>query len=241
MVIGSPPLMDILRLLRPSLWFAAHLHTKFAAVIPHFDEVQSGGNGVHNSNGDNAGSEVGWDIDRDKNDNNLGGDHISGGSASGGSASGSAPVELCRPTGTKYITTTKFLALDKCLPGRDFLQIVDVPIPSHRDHTTDHATVRSGYGHGSGLGDDSVPPLPPPPPPRLQYDPEWLAILRRTHSLLSTSRGNVKMPAMVEPCSEAEIQEAGSFPLPPLSYVSQCVFRRSTAPLPSLLVVVILS
>ena len=199
--------MDILRLLRPSLWFAAHLHTKFAAVIPHFEEVNSGGSGVHNSSGDSASAagDVGWGIDRDKDDKNAAGGNIYGGNTYGG-----APVEFCRPTGTQCIATTKFLALDKCLPGRDFLQIVDVPIPTHRDNTAaiarDNSTSSGGTGHGTGTG----PPLPPTPPPRLQYDPEWLAILRRTHTLLSTSRGNVKMPAMVEPCSEGEIQEAGS-------------------------------
>jgi lariat debranching enzyme len=33
--LGSPPLMDLMRVLKPPLWFAAHLHCKFAAIIPH--------------------------------------------------------------------------------------------------------------------------------------------------------------------------------------------------------------
>ena len=178
--------MDILRLLRPSLWFAAHLHTKFAAVVPHFEEVNSGGNGANHSSGDNVVGDVGWGIDRDKS--------VAGGAASGGNTSGGAPVEFCRPTGTQCMTTTKFLALDKCLPGRDFLQIVEVPVPSTTPDTIpchgggDNSTF-SGGGYGGGYG--GVPPLPPTPPPRLQYDPEWLAILRRTHTLLSTSRVSV--------------------------------------------------
>ncbi|KAM9709427.1 LOW QUALITY PROTEIN: lariat debranching enzyme [Menidia menidia] len=51
---------------------------------------------------------------------------------------------------------TKFLSLDKCLPHRDFLQVVDVP-----DR--------------------------PSPTEGLEYDPEWLAILKATDSLQSTS------------------------------------------------------
>lgn len=59
---GSPPLFELMKKLRPNYWFSAHLHCKFAAVIPHEDER----------------------------------------------------------------TETKFLGLDKCEPGLQFLQILEM-------------------------------------------------------------------------------------------------------------------
>lgn len=60
--LGSPPCKDLLNNLRPTYWFSAHLHCKFAALVQH--------------------------------------------------------------SNTEH---TKFLALDKCLPQRRFLQIIDIP------------------------------------------------------------------------------------------------------------------
>ena len=56
---------------------------------------------------------------------------------------------------------------DSCLPDRDFLQIL---------------TMESKESDGIGT---------------LQYDPEWVAVLVKTHALLSTSRGRISVPEMV--------------------------------------------
>ncbi|XP_059163125.1 lariat debranching enzyme B-like [Physella acuta] len=66
--LGSRPLLELLKHLQPTYWFAAHLHVKFAAHVEHTP------------------------------------------------ASSEGPAK-----------STKFLALDKCLPRRHFLQVLDIP------------------------------------------------------------------------------------------------------------------
>ena len=69
--LGSPENERLLKLLKPTYWFSAHLHAKFACVYRHQASASA-------------------------------------------TATASAPKE------------TKFLALDKCLPHRRFLQVIDV-------------------------------------------------------------------------------------------------------------------
>ncbi|XP_972250.2 lariat debranching enzyme [Tribolium castaneum] len=97
--LGSKPTEELLNHLKPDYWFSAHLHCKFAAVVPH---------------------ECG--------------------------------------------KITKFLALDKCLPKRRFLQVVDVP------HDTNLEKIE------------------------ISYDLEWLTILRLTNHLLSVKNVTNYLP-----------------------------------------------
>ncbi|KAM5363563.1 hypothetical protein ACJZ2D_011947 [Fusarium nematophilum] len=69
----------------------------------------------------------------------------------------------------------RFLALDKCLPGRHFLQLCEIQ-PFKPDASSD------------------CPPAQEPPRYRLQYDPEWLAITRVFHDSLIVGDRNAQTP-----------------------------------------------
>ena len=62
---------------------------------------------------------------------------------------------------------------------RDFLQVISVPCQSE-------------------VGSDG--------PLELSYDCEWLAIMIKTHHLLSTSRGIVSIPSIIEPLNSEVCQ-----------------------------------
>lgn len=92
--LGSPPAEQILNELQPAHWFSAHLHVKYAAVVPH-NPPQHGqqGRGQKRKSPSRASSPP---------------PGLGRGSDKGQQA------------GANF---TKFLALDKCLPRRGFLQV----------------------------------------------------------------------------------------------------------------------
>ena len=78
--LGSPPAAQLLGKLKPSYWFSAHLHTKFAALVVH-DQQQGQQQQGQQQQGQQQGQQQ------------------------------------------RQQATTRFLSLDKCLPGRSFLQV----------------------------------------------------------------------------------------------------------------------
>ncbi|XP_023295659.2 lariat debranching enzyme [Lucilia cuprina] len=115
--LGSRPCEDLLNLLKPQYWFAAHLHCKFAAVVPHENDMKDDGNEEDNAN--------------------------------------------VKPS------FTKFLALDKCLPKRRFLQILDI---NSENYTDDEGDLR------------------------FEYDLEWLTILYLTNHLINVKEAYYYLP-----------------------------------------------
>ncbi|SPP87184.1 lariat debranching enzyme [Drosophila guanche] len=135
--LGSRPLEELLKVVQPSYWFAAHLHCKFAALVPHCSSK------VPSKGGDGASSS-------------------SSSSESEDEAEGSTRASRLPP---KPVAVTKFLALDKCLPRRAFLQVLDIPSES-----TEGAR------------------------PTFEYDAEWLAILQSTNHLISVKENYYYLP-----------------------------------------------
>jgi lariat debranching enzyme len=162
--LGSPPMMDLLRNLKPTWWFSAHLHTRFEARVRH--DPPEGTASLSPSSGPppRAGNPDEIMIDDIDEDDEKGAVEDSGLDASSGGAMipmGSAPIPPPAPQNPDEITLddeieavepppappppsreTRFLALDKCLPRRQFLE-ASPPPPSQRRKRTDRTHVRS--------------------------------------------------------------------------------------------------
>lgn len=189
--LGSPPAMDLLKSLKPTQWLSAHLHCKFVAAVEHqklegeakangqssqksspaiknpdeivLDELETAEKDISQEtaeidiSGDIDSGEIDITGDIDNGEIDITGD-IDGGEiditedvTDNSTAPSTAPILDERPKATK----TNFLALDKCLPKRQFVERLDV----------DHEPTSEG----------------------LQYDPEWLSIVRCTNHLFTRS------------------------------------------------------
>ena len=118
--LGSPPSAALLACLKPRFWFAGHLHTKFAALVPHADG-----------------------------------------------------------------SSTRFLALDKPVPGRAFLQVLDVP-------------------RSSAAPDASFGPL------TFGYDPLWMTVAVKAHAATPTMRRAPPLPSTLPLPTVREISQVAA-------------------------------
>ncbi|XP_075161663.1 lariat debranching enzyme [Haematobia irritans] len=124
--LGSRPNFDLLNLLKPLHWFAAHLHCKFAAIVQHSSDIP-----------EEQVAEKDTYFGEQKDNQNK------------------------RPC------VTKFLALDKCLPKRRFLQILEI---ESKNHTDDEGQLN------------------------FEYDLEWLTILYLTNHLTNVRESYYYLP-----------------------------------------------
>ncbi|EIW61118.1 DBR1-domain-containing protein [Trametes versicolor FP-101664 SS1] len=169
-VLGSPPMMDLLHTLHPAWWFAAHLHCRFEATVEHRSpgaaQAQQAAASAEKTNPDEINID---DEDEDAPAVAVVAPAIASTVVEKAPEVPRNPDEITMsdeedeveapPPPPPPPVTTRFLALDKCLPRRKFLEVIDVDAPS-----------------------------PSPGPPLLTYDPEWLAITRAFNPHMSTER-----------------------------------------------------
>ncbi|KAI0261773.1 Metallo-dependent phosphatase-like protein [Gloeopeniophorella convolvens] len=180
--LGSPPLAGLLQTLQPAWWFAAHLHTRFEARVRHGPppepEAAAAVAAVHNPDEIVIGDE----------DEDEGTDAAADAGADKGAAAPAPqnPDEIALDDEFDDVAPppppareTRFLALDKCLPRRQFLEIVDIPAPNEP---------------------------PDGGAPALAYDTEWLAITRAFQPYLSRRREQAAYPD--EPAARSAVASA---------------------------------
>ncbi|KAH0834064.1 hypothetical protein J3R83DRAFT_11348 [Lanmaoa asiatica] len=183
--LGSPPFMGLLQTLRPDWWFSAHLHVRFEAVVKHGDGEQGPGEGNTPVVPTNPDEIVISDDDVDESSTTTEATLMSEvRPTTFQNPHGTTPVddeELAEPVTRPVIpqSETKFIALDKCLPRRDFLEIIEIQVP-----------------HTASVLVEQTSPL-------LTYDPEWLAITRAFNQYFSTTRQQATYPD--EPTARARV------------------------------------
>jgi lariat debranching enzyme len=180
--LGSYPNELLLSKLQPSYWFSAHLHVHYAAIVDHdmlkkgiyppsTRAILNGRNLRPLSNLANETvvnpDEIAIDLDDNPDETpvNLVGnpDKIA---MDPSVCANKPPPTVADPDEIAPTKCTKFLSLDKCLPRRQFLQIID--IPSANDATEDYD---------------------------FYYDLEWLSITRAMHPYLSTAHQQSPLPS----------------------------------------------
>lgn len=181
--LGSPPNREILDTVQPKCWFSAHLHVKFKALLRHTSEPistptdssillvpsQVTTKTVERETGgeDEAKSDHKDDATDSKNVDPEERETKFHGLESSSRCAGADLTEQM----------TQFLALDKCLPRRQYLSILHIPSEVPREEA------------------------------RLEYDSEWLAIVAKTHQLICTERRKVKVSRESIEISDSEIAE----------------------------------
>jgi lariat debranching enzyme len=160
--LGSPVGENLLHTLQPKRWFSAHLHVKFEATVYHQrNEAADHKQYLYSSE---MKVEPKSSLDSQLS---CGYDDVFNQSTKFSALESFG--NCCKVDAASTLTEqmTKFLALDKCLPQRNFLQIITIARPE------------------SEQGKD----------PELKYDVDWLVILYKTAHLTVGAKRKVQIPA----------------------------------------------
>lgn len=123
-------MMGLLRSLKPQWWFSAHLHCRFEAVVEHPPE-QRGNADISQPSATNPDEIAIDDIDVELDTKSNGGDAPPAEAASAPAPANPDEIRIdeeeedvaAPPPPPPPRRQTRFLALDKCLPQRKFLEV----------------------------------------------------------------------------------------------------------------------
>ena len=172
--LGSPANKELLDALQPRWWFAAHLHVKFRATVTHKNQAKES----NKKNGEPSSLVPSQAISSSDNNGDKTEQDGNAKQAEGLQATNFVAMESRDPCLGPDLTEqmTRFLSLDKCLPGRQYMSVVHVPVAEKEEN------------------------------PQLEYDAEWLAIIKKTHNLTQTTQRSVSLPDTCQTVTENEIQ-----------------------------------
>lgn len=182
--LGSPPNRELLDTLKPIWWFSAHLHVKFKAQVNHAPAPPPPPQGGSNS----MTSLVPSQVHRTNTDNHEAAGQYSGSAAGGEAFTSEAPQD-------DAAVTTHFQSLEssKSCNEPDLTDLMtqflalDKCLP--RRH---HLSIVHVPCHGR----KDV----------LEYDPEWLAVLQKTHHLTCADRRRVHCPRETVHATTEEVE-----------------------------------
>ncbi|KAH8885290.1 hypothetical protein GQ53DRAFT_696175 [Thozetella sp. PMI_491] len=199
--LGSRAAEYVMDRLRPQYWFSAHMHCKFLAVktykvrqnrVVQRTECPASSQEMVRDKG--KGHKTGIkDSQKDAKALDIGAENHGKETDMAEDLWADLPPSVARPPPQPRIrpgqpvpdtitnTMVRFLALDKCNPGQDFLQLLEIYPP--RDKVP-------GYAPEQSTSQEAILPTRL----KLQYDPEWLAITRVFSQFLSVGDSTAQTP-----------------------------------------------